>query len=244
MRVTAVSEERSLNNSAAELTRWEWQVVALAAVAQSAALVSKLAIHGNASQTELLASVNPLLALNPRSESDIYPNLGHLNLGLRTLDDMFNRGRSPENASLVRYALGMLLIRNKLDRNPAMQSNIRGKLQSIQPLLLVPENATPWRMAETEKTEGQLRQEQTFEQLATLYQDTISTLSQRIQVHGQVDYLQNDYVSNRVRSLLLAGIRSAVLWHQLGGSRWRLVLYRKRVQETARALRRRLLTSA
>ena len=232
-----------MNNSAAELTRWEWQVVALAAVAQSAALVSKLAIHGNASQTELLASVNPLLALNPRSESDIYPNLGHLNLGLRTLDDMFNRGRSPENASLVRYALGMLLIRNKLDRNPAMQSNIRGKLQSIQPLLLVPENATPWRMAETEKTEGQLRQEQTFEQLATLYQDTISTLSQRIQVHGQVDYLQNDYVSNRVRSLLLAGIRSAVLWHQLGGSRWRLVLYRKRVQETARALRRRLLTS-
>ena len=97
-----------MNNSTAELTRWEWQVVALAAVAQSAALVSKLALHGNASQTELLASVNALLALNPRSESDIYPNLGHLNLGLRTLDDMLSLGRSPENTSLVRYTLGML----------------------------------------------------------------------------------------------------------------------------------------
>jgi high frequency lysogenization protein len=232
-----------LNNSAAELTRWEWQVVALAAVAQSAALVSKLAVHGNASQTELLASVNPLLALNPRSESDVYPNLGHLNLGFRTLDDMFSQVRSSENASLVRYTLGMLLIRNKLDTNTVMQTNIRDRLQSIQPLLLVPENATPWRMEEIEKTDGQLRQEQTFEQLATLYQDTISTLPHRIQVHGQVDYLQNDYVSNRVRSLLLAGIRSAVLWHQLGGRRWRLIFYRKRVQETAIALRRRLLTS-
>ena len=232
-----------MNNSTAELTRWEWQVVALAAVAQSAALVSKLALHGNASQTELLASVNALLALNPRSKSDIYPNLGHLNLGLRTLDDMLSLGRSPENTSLVRYTWGMLSIRNKLDMNSAMQSNIRDRLQSIQSLLLVPENATPWRMAETEKTDGQLRQEQSFEQLATLYQDTISTLSHRIQVHGQEDYLQNDYVSNRVRSLLLAGIRSAVLWHQLGGRRWRLILYRKRLQETASALRRRLLKS-
>ena len=232
-----------MNNSTAELTRWEWQVVALAAVAQSAALVSKLALHGNASQTELLASVNALLALNPRSETDIYPNLGHLNLGLRTLDDMLSLGRSPENTSLVRYTWGMLSIRNKLDMNSAMQSNIRDRLQSIQSLLLVPENATPWRMTETEKTDGQLQQEQTFEQLATLYQDTISTLSHRIQVHGQEDYLQNDYVSNRVRSLLLAGIRSAVLWHQLGGRRWRLILYRKRLQETASALRRRLLKS-
>lgn len=243
MRENAVSGEQSLNNSVAELTRWEWQVVALAAVAQSAALVSKLAVHGNASQTELLASVNPLLVLNPGSEADVYPTLSHLNLGLRTLNDMFTQVRSPENASLVRYTLGMLLLRNKLDADPAMQEKIRTELLSIQPLQLVPENATPWRVEESEKTDAQLRQEQTFEQLATLYQDTISTLPHRIQVQGQMDYLQNDYVANRVRSLLLAGIRSAVLWHQLGGRRWRLVFHRKRVQETASSLRRRLLAS-
>ena len=232
-----------MNNSVAELTRWEWQVIALAAVAQSAALVAKLAAHGNASQTELIASVNPLLALNPSSEADVYPNLGHLNLGLRTLNDMFTQVRSPENASVMRYTLGMLLLRNKLEARPIMQTTIRNGLQPIQPLLLIPENATPWRMEDAEKTEGQLRQEQTFEQLAALYQDTISTLDHRIQVQGQVDYLQNNYVATRVRSLLLAGIRSAVLWHQLGGRRWRLIVYRKRVQETASTLRRRLLAS-
>ncbi|MBL4573589.1 MAG: lysogenization regulator HflD [Gammaproteobacteria bacterium] len=232
-----------MNNSVAELTRWEWQVVALASVAQSAALVAKLALHGNASQTEILASVNPLLVLNPSSEADVYPSLGHLNLGFRTLDDMFNQVRSSENVSLVRYTLGMLLLRNKLDANPNMQAKIRNRLQSIQPLLLTPENATPWRLEDAEKTDGQMRQEQTFEQIATLYQDTISTLAQRIQVQGKADYLQNEYVSNRVRSLLLAGIRSAVLWHQLGGRRWRLIFYRKRVQETASRLRRRLLSS-
>ncbi len=59
--MNAVWEEQSLNNSVAELTRWEWQVIALAAVAQSAALVAKLAAHGNASQTELIAHVLPLI---------------------------------------------------------------------------------------------------------------------------------------------------------------------------------------
>jgi len=217
--------------------------MALAAVAQSAALVAKLAVHGNASQTELLASVNPLLILNPRTEADVYPNLGHLNLGLRSLHDMFHQLKAPENAGMVRYTLGMLLLRNKLDANPSMQEAIRVGLQGIHPLQLIPENATPWRMEDEEKTEGQLGQEQTFEQLATLYQDTISRLPHRIQVQGQMDYLQNEYVANRVRSLLLAGIRSAVLWHQLGGRRWRLIFYRKRVQETAGSLRRRLLAS-
>jgi len=232
-----------LNSSVAELTRWEWQTVALAAVVQSAALVTKLAVHGNASQTELLASVNPLLVLNPRTEADVYPNLGHLNLGLRSLHDMYQQVKAPENAGMVRYTLGMLLLRNKLEANPSMQEAIRVGLQGIHPLQLIPENATPWRMEDEEKTEGQLGQEQTFEQLATLYQDTISRLAHRIQVEGQMDYLQNEYVANRVRSLLLAGIRSAVLWHQLGGRRWRLIFYRKRVQETAGSLRRRLLAS-
>jgi len=232
-----------LNSSVAELTRWEWQTLALSAVVQSAALVTKLAVHGNASQTELLASVNPLLVLNPRTEADVYPNLGHLNLGLRSLHDMFQQVKAPENAGMVRYTLGMLLLRNKLEANPSMQEAIRVGLQGIHPLQLIPENATPWRMEDEEKTEGQLGQEQTFEQLATLYQDTISTLPHRIQVQGQMDYLQNEYVANRVRSLLLAGIRSAVLWHQLGGRRWRLIFYRKRVQETAGSLRRRLLAS-
>lgn len=232
-----------MNNSAVELSRWEWQIVALAAVAQSAALVNKLAYYGNVSQAELIASVNPLLVLNPSSEADVYPCTGHLNLGLRTLNSIFAQANSAENASIIRYILGRLVLRNKLDANPHMQSNIRERLQSVQPLQLISEHTAPWLMEDEEIPDEQLRQEQTFEQLATLYQDTISTLSHRIRVQGQVDYLQNDYIANRVRALLLAGIRSAVLWHQLGGRRWRLVFYRNRIQKTVNSLRRRLLAA-
>ena len=88
-----------------------------------------------------------------------------------------------------------------------------------------------------------MHQDHIFEQLAKLYQDTISTLSYRIQVQGRLENLRNDNIANRIRTLLLGGIRSAVLWYQLGGRRWRLVFYRKRVQGTAVNIRRKLLTS-
>lgn len=38
--------------------------------------------------------------------------------------------------------------------------------------------------------------------------------------------LQSRMMPERVRAILLAGIRFALLWHQQGGRRWRLVLQR------------------
>jgi len=66
-------------------------------------------------------------------------------------------------------------------------------------------------------------------QLASLYQQTISTLSFRIQVSGQPQYLKNTTIANTIRATLLAGIRSAVLWQQLGGRRWHFLLKRRKL---------------
>jgi high frequency lysogenization protein len=41
-----------------------------------------------------------------------------------------------------------------------------------------------------------------------------------------------------VRALLLAGIRAAFLWRQLGGRRWKLVLQRRRLLQRCQALSR------
>jgi CII-binding regulator of phage lambda lysogenization HflD len=58
--------------------------------------------------------------------------------------------------------------------------------------------------------------------LAALYQDTISRLTMRIHVKGVPEHLRKQAVADKIRALLLAGIRSALLWHQLGGRRWHL----------------------
>ena len=52
---------------------------------------------------------------------------------------------------------------------------------------------------------------------ADIYSETISTLQPRIIVKGNPEFLQQDNIVNRIRCLLLAGARAAVLWEQLGG---------------------------
>ena len=213
--------------------------MALAAISQSAALVSYLAQGRIAAETDIAASINTVLVIDPGSLADIYPNLGSFGLGFKTLQDMFSNDRLRENAELIRYTLGMLVLRNKLINNNVMQDKIRAKLAQITPL----EPASSARHNEVPDGDEQKLREHSYEQLARLYQDTISTLPYRIQVQGKAAELNNEQIANRIRALLLAGIRSAVLWYQLGGRRWRLVFYRKRIQETAGIIRRKLIVT-
>ena len=231
-------EGQSLNNTADRFNRWEYQNIALAAIAQCASLVKTLAITGKAPQNEMIASINPLLMVDSNSVEDIYPRLSDLSLGLLTIQEIFSNDRGRKNVDIARYTLGMLLLRNKLAASQQMQDTVRQRLAGINPLEFVDETAD-------EQAKRQLMyQDRTFEQLANLYQDTISKLSYRIQVQGKLENLKNENVANRIRTLLLGGIRSAVLWYQLGGRRWRLVFYRKRIQVTAGSIRRKLFTSA
>ncbi|MEX2470227.1 MAG: high frequency lysogenization protein HflD [Pseudohongiellaceae bacterium] len=228
--------------TADKFSRWEYQNIALAAVSQCAALVHRLAVNGNVPQVELAAAINPLFVLDPENIDEVYPRVNDLSLGLRSLQSVFGNERSPENAELVRYTLGMLLLRNRFMADNAMQRTMRDRLARIERIEPLAESAEG-EMEDAALESAQAAQDRIFRQLAGLYQDTISTLSYRIQVQGKVDYLRDEQVANRIRALLLAGIRSAVLWYQLGGRRWRLLVYRKRVHDSASDIRRKLLSS-
>ncbi len=82
------------------------------------------------------------------------------------------------------------------------------------------------------------RDEELSTRIAAIYQDTISTYRYRIQVSGSAAHLQTERVAERIRTLLLAGLRAAVLWRFVGGSRTATVLGRyppaRRLPRTAR----------
>jgi len=224
-----------LNNSSAKYSKWEQEIIALAAVAQCAALVDVLATKGSSQQADLAASINPLLVLNPNSFDEVYPNVVDQARGLRTLTAMFSNDRSSQKSEVVKYTLGLLQLRTILMQDDDMQEQIRSSLVGVKPL---PANSSIHLDDEQDLSE---EQQLTIDQLANLYRDTISTLSYRIQVQGRSDYLKQERVAKQIRSLLLAGIRAAVLWHQVGGRRWRLLFYRSRIQQTADGIRKRLL---
>jgi high frequency lysogenization protein len=55
-------------------------------------------------------------------------------------------------------------------------------------------------------------------------------------VNGDEQYLSRTETVNKIRALLLAGIRSALLWRQCGGARWKFLFYRKKLHDEAKFL--------
>ncbi|KRG72916.1 DUF489 family protein, partial [Stenotrophomonas pavanii] len=63
------------------------------------------------------------------------------------------------------------------------------------------------------------------------YAETISRLKPRVMVQGNPHYLGQAGVVAEIRALLLAAVRAAVLWRQLGGSYWDFLFGRKAMIE-------------
>ena len=120
----------------------------------------------------------------------------------------------------VRYALTLLYLEGRLRRRPDLLDIIRQRLAQIEKQVLHFSPVHP----------------NIIKAFASLYSDTLSTLPQRIQVSGEPRFLQVEENANRIRAVLLAGIRSAVLWRQTGGRRWKLLICRGRTLEAARQL--------
>ncbi len=218
-----------MNNTSIEFSNWEYRNIALAAVAQCAVLVNELATKGEADDDQINACVAPLLILDADSTQEIYPRVADLNTGLNTLQIAMGDDGNKQFPEAVRYFLGIQILQQKLAKQPVLQSRIRSGLQAL------PANSNE------NKKIGNIDQTH-YAEIARLYQNTISTLSYRIHVAGNPEHLRNTQVADKIRTLLLAGIRSAVLWHQLGGRRWHLLIYRKRIRESIAHIRRTLLS--
>jgi high frequency lysogenization protein len=66
--------------------------------------------------------------------------------------------------------------------------------------------------------------------MSELYESTLSRMHPRLKIEGSRHHLQNSANVQRIRALLLSAIRSAVLWHQVGGRRWQLLFSRSKMK--------------
>ena len=111
--------------------------------------------------------------------------------------------------------MGRKQIERRFRRSGKLQAEVGRRLQEIAD-----------RGAELPQYE---REDLQAEAVATLYSDTISRLSPRIVVNGRPQYLKAPRTVSWIRTMLFAGLRSAYLWDQLGGNRWRLMFGRKQM---------------
>ena len=197
-------------------------VLALAAVCQCARLVNDIAGTGKCEWEQATPLLDSVLATDAPDVVSVFGGIANVRTGLLTLVDQLNMQHGKRDANLSRYLAALFNIERQLARNSAMQDTIRTRvLQSQRLRTHMPDE---WDALVTS--------------LAGIYTDTISTLPLRIQVRGDARHLQVKENQNRIRALLLAGVRCAVLWRQLGGKRRQFLLARAKILHTAQALLR------
>jgi high frequency lysogenization protein len=184
--------------------------LALAGVVQAAILVEQIAKTGQVPQDAYKCSIESLFDLNPSSTSAVYGGSAqHLRVGLEALRDML--AGKHKNQEAMRYALGALHLQKKLAGRKDMLNTIASRISQ----------------AASQAEHFSSTHENVIGNLGQVYSETISTFRFRIQVMGDYNYLQQTRIASQIRALLLAAIRSAMLWRQLGGNRWQLLLQRK-----------------
>ncbi len=196
------------------------QTLALAGVLQSAYLVDQIARTGNAAPESINPSLNSLFAFDVDKTEAVYGGVHNVKLGLQVLSDILNDSKRQQYRTIIRYTLGMLYLQKKLSANDELMNIVRSRLEH----------------AALKAEHFSNNPASTSTSIAAIYQDTLSTFKFRIQISGSMQQLQNNQNADTIRALLLAGIRSAVLWRQTGGRRWKLLLKRRQLLNTAKDL--------
>lgn len=196
------------------MTPMQEQLVALGGVFQAAVLVDKIAKTGQVSEAALGCMLGSLLVMDPKDTLEVYGG-DDLNLreGYRSLASALERDPTSLQREPLRYALSMLGLERQLAKRDDLLEVIGKRLPQIK----------------SQVEHFGLVHDNVIAASGALYQDTLSTMRQRIQVHGDMRNLQQPNNASKIRALLLAGIRSARLWRQLGGHRWQLVISRRKL---------------
>ncbi len=198
------------------------KTLALAGIFQSVNLVHGLARNGQLDEAEMTTCIESIFVTDPESVTAVYGSIVSLRHGLQAICNHFTTQsqREKRDFEVVRYVLACMQLSHKLAR----RSRVLGQIG-----------------AGIARASGQAEQfsschDNVLANLADIYTQTISPMTPRIMIKGQPEFLTNPRNVNRIRALLLAAIRSAILWRQCGGRRREFFYRRQRMVERANIL--------
>ncbi len=199
------------------ITKDQERQLALAGACQAAALVKSIARRGVVDADALEASISSILVTSPENTQQVYGANSNLRVGFVTLvAQLDNSGQ--KDAELTRYIASILSLERKLAKNRNALNELAQRVSHVQRQL----------------AHVDFEHQQIISSLASIYSDIVSPLAPKIQVAGNPEHLGIESNQKKVRALLLAGIRSTVLWRQLGGRRRDILFSRKKIVASAR----------
>lgn len=202
------------------------QTITLAAICQAAQLVQQVSQTGQIDEHDLTVLVNSITITSPENTLAVYGGeLANLKQGLTILvhhlsDASDIKGKKIKDPVLTRYIISLINLERKLAKQPKKLSLLGERI-----------DASKRQLEHYEITSDTL-----IASFASIYSDIISPLGAPIQVTGEPSILKQTMNKHRIRALLLAGIRAAVLWRQVGGKRRTIFFSRNKIVKTAQQL--------
>ena len=181
---------------------------------QASQQVQLLARQGYANQADTEPLIQSILILDALNTPAVYGGIAGLRSGLSLISQGQLAPSPGEDVEIYRYAMSLLHLQAQLMQDSELFEHFGVAIERLS--------------------------SHSGDALTTacsrVYQEFISDLRPQIIVQGESNYLQQAQVPEQIRALLLAGIRSAVLWQQKDGSRFKILWQRTRMQNAARSL--------
>ncbi|ASP49529.1 high frequency lysogenization protein HflD [Cognaticolwellia beringensis] len=199
----------------------EKQTITMAAICQASVLVQKVARTGTVDESELAIMLNSIMVTSPNNILEVYSNdIAHLASGLNALIEQLGNQTKKKDPELTRYVVGLLGLERRLANKKNQLSLLGDRIEQSQRQL-----------AHYDITSDTL-----IASLASIYSDLLSPIGTPIQVAGEPSLLKQQSNQHKIRALLLAGIRSSVLWRQVGGKRRNILFGRTKMVACAQQL--------
>lgn len=196
------------------------QTLALAALCQAVRLVQQIARGDEIDAAQLRCCLQSVVVQEAAEPLDIFGSeLQNVASGYQILMAQLS-DQPKKDLELTRYVMSVITLERRLAKSPNLQA-VGKKIDRLQQQLM----------------HFQLLDETVLASMADIYVEQISPLGQRIQIAGVPAQLKQPLVQHKIRALLLAAIRAAVLWRQAGGRKYHFLFQRKiLLQETKSVL--------
>ena len=193
--------------------------IALAGLFQAVTLLRELTQTGRLPEPAYAACMESILQLDAVNVTAIYGGLDRLALGLKKIVETFAPAQRIDRLQ-QRYLLSIIHLQKKLARYPKLVQQLTTRLTQTRKQAAYFSAIHPIVVAN----------------LADIYLQTVSPFRFRITLICNPRIMQVKENGDKMRALLLAGIRATVLWRQMGGSRLQLLFARRRICATAAQL--------
>ena len=194
------------------------QLYSLAALYQSCNAISRIAWEGQYDEKEFLPLIKSILEVESDDPLKIYQKPNSLKSGFeflkkQVIDDIFTR-----SSETRRYISSIKDLVKRINTSSIIDGQFRKRIDQLN-----------------ENEHGKNTDSIVLE-IGQLYKETFSRLEPRIVISGDNQYLKQDLNAARIRTALMAAIRSVYLWKSCNGSDFKFFLFKKRYTSRIREI--------